>query len=66
MCYEYYIMILSHGGETMTKSVYTPIRLDPVMYDALETIANETDLTISAVIREAIRLYLEARGGKAE
>ena len=50
----------------MAKTVYTPIRLEPVMYDALETIADEADLTISAVIREAIRLYLEARGRKAE
>ena len=45
----------------MAKTVYTPVRLEPEMYDAIEVIANESGVTISAVIREAIRQFIAAK-----
>jgi len=35
-----------------------PVRIEPQLYDEVERIANETDTTISAVVREAIRQFI--------
>jgi len=40
------------------KSVYMPVRMEPLLYDEVERIANESDTTISAVVREAIREFI--------
>ena len=44
------------------KSVYMPVRIEPQLYDEVERIANESDTTISAVVREAVRQFLESYG----
>jgi len=36
--------------------------MEQLLYDEVERIANESDTTISAVIREAIRQYLQTYG----
>ena len=33
-------------------------RIEPLLYDEVERIANESDTTISAVVREAIRQFI--------
>ena len=48
------------------KSVYMPVRIEPLLYDEVERIANETGTTISAVVREAIRQFLAGKVAPAE
>ena len=58
----------THGGNMndrtggRPKSVYMPVRIEPQLYDEVERIANESDTTISALIQEAVRQFLESYG----
>ena len=47
------------------KSVYVPVRMEQLLYDEVERIANESDTTISAVVREAIRQFIAGYQGVA-
>lgn len=48
-----------------TNRRFVGFRLDPETYAEVERLADDTDRSVSAVIRRAVRLLLAAEGGSA-